>query len=216
MNNKLNIDKVFICHWSKLVDRKKSLIEHLNNKEIFDFEWIELYDKETWDVDEIKKEYPLIFDSVPHGALLNLSEISLALKHCYILKQIISNNYNSVLVLEDDVVLAKNFIDNFNSYKDQLPIDWDLGWVGTCCGLAAPYEPNKNVYRMDGSRCTHAFIVSNNGAKKISSILHTADDAADWLYNRFIKELNLNNYWFEPALAIQNKSFNTTIQNEKR
>jgi hypothetical protein len=69
---------------------------------------------------------------------------------------------------------------------------------------------------MDGSRCTHAFIVSNNGAKKISSILQTADDAADWLYNRFIKELNLNNYWFEPALAIQNKSFNTTIQNEKR
>jgi len=213
MNGVLDVNKIFICHWTKLVDRKDNLIKHLNKRGISDYEWVELYDKENWDVDEVKKDYPLIFDSVKHGKLLKLSEISLVLKHCFILKEIVNKNYESVLVLEDDVLLCNDFINDFNLYKKQLPDDWDLGWVGTCCDLVGSTKDGMNVCKSLGTRCTHAYIVSNNGAKKITTFLSSVDDAADWFYNRLIIELNLNNYWFEPALAIQNKKYETTIQN---
>jgi hypothetical protein len=58
----MNLDKVYICHWNKLVDRKKWMIEHLSDRGIFNYEWVEDYDKDNWNVDEIKSEYPFIFE----------------------------------------------------------------------------------------------------------------------------------------------------------
>ena len=210
-----NVDKIYICHWSKLTQRKQDLHEHLLNKGLKDFLWIEPFDTETWDIPQIQKEYPSIFTTTSKalGRLAKFSEISLTLKHCHVIKEIIANNYNTTLILEDDAVLSENFSEDFNSYITQLPPDWDIAWVGTCCGLHAPLEQNKNIYRMNGSRCTHAYIISLNGAKKILTTLHTADQTPDFLYNRWIEELNLNSFWFEPPLAVQNTKYETTIQN---
>ena len=66
---------------------------------------------------------------------------------------------------------------------------------------------------MNGSRCTHAYLISNQGAKKILSELKSCNTGSDYFYNYLIEKFNLNNYWFEPALAIQNTNYETTIQN---
>lgn len=219
MHNKLNIDQIYVCHWGKLNDRKEYIINHLNKKGIYDFKFIDSYDKENWNIEEIKKTYPVIFNSFAHNAYgitnipLKYSEISLVLKHCQIIKEIVDKKYSSVLIFEDDVLLHNDFINQFNSYKSQLPDGWDLAWVGSCCNLHAPYQESKNVYEMDGTRCTHAYAVSYEGACKILPILESVNDAADWFLNRVIKQLNLKNYWFEPPLAYPNTKFITTIAN---
>jgi len=207
------IDKIFVCHWDKLVDRKKELIEVLSEENIFDYEFVCDYDKETWSEEKIKSDFPKIFEVVEgYGRKLKPSEISLSLKHVKIIREV-AEKYEYALVLEDDVILCDNFVEEFLESYNQLPDDWDIAWVGTCCGLHAPTSEDKRVYRVNGSRCTHAYAISNIGAKKVLSELKYCNTGADFFFNLIIEKFNLNNYWFEPALAVQNPRFQTTIQN---
>ena len=207
------IDKIFICHWDKLTDRKEELIKVLSEENIFDYEFVCDYDKDTWSEEEIKYDFPKIFEVVEgYGRKLKSSEISLSLKHVKIIREV-AEKYEYALVLEDDVILCDNFVEEFLESYNQLPDDWDIAWVGTCCGLHAPTSEGKRVYRVNGSRCTHAYAISNIGAKKVLSELKYCNTGADFFFNLLIEKFNLNNYWFEPALAIQSPEFKTTIQN---
>jgi GR25 family glycosyltransferase involved in LPS biosynthesis len=207
------IDKIFICHWDKLTDRKEELIKVLSEENIFDYEFVCDYDKDTWSEEEIKYDFPKIFEVVEgYGRKLKSSEISLSLKHVKIIREV-AEKYEYALVLEDDVILCDNFVEEFLESHNQLPDDWDIAWVGTCCGLHAPTSEGKRVYRVNGSRCTHAYAISNIGAKKVLSELKYCNTGSDFFFNLLIEKFNLNNYWFEPALAIQSPEFTTTIQN---
>ena len=207
------IDKIFICHWDKLTDRKEELIKVLSEENIFDYEFVCDYDKDTWSEEEIKYDFPKIFEVVEgYGRKLKPSEISLSLKHVKIIREV-AEKYEYALVLEDDVILCDNFVEEFFRSYNQLPEDWDIAWVGTCCGLHASTSEDKRVYRVNGSRCTHAYAISNSGAKKVLSELKYCNTGADFFFNLLIEKFNLNNYWFEPALAIQSPEFKTTIQN---
>ena len=207
------IDKIFICHWDKLTDRKEELIKVLSEENIFDYEFVCDYDKDTWSEEEIKHDFPKIFEVVEgYGRKLKSSEISLSLKHVKIIREV-AEKYEYALVLEDDVILCDNFVEEFLESHNQLPDDWDIAWVGTCCGLHAPTSEGKRVYRVNGSRCTHAYAISNIGAKKVLSELKYCNTGSDFFFNLLIEKFNLNNYWFEPALAIQSPEFTTTIQN---
>lgn len=207
----IDVDHIYVCHWSKLKDRKEYLIDHLESFGINGYHFVECFDKEKWDINQIKKNYPTIFDVTTSDTYLNYSEMSLVLKHCWIVDDAHKNGYESILVLEDDVELHPDFVNLFNNFKDQLPEDWDLAWVGSCCGLNARALPNKNVYRANGSRCTHAFTMSKNCVNKIVDGIYNANDAADHYFNYLIETFKLNNYWFEPSLAEQNQVFNTAV-----
>jgi len=211
--NKINIEKTYICHWNKLSDRKQFLIESLFNLGLDNYEFVENYVADEMDEEEISKEYSFIFKINQKGRYLKKSEISLALKHCWVIKDAFDKKYDSILILEDDVVFEDDFIENFNDFKSQLPKDWDIAWVGGCCDLHSNnINDSKNVYKSMHSRCTHAFIISKNGISKIQSQINNINEAIDWYYNILIKKLKLNNYWFEPVLAKQNTEFMSTIQ----
>jgi GR25 family glycosyltransferase involved in LPS biosynthesis len=209
---KLNVDWTYITHWCKLVDRKKALINELSVNGIENYDWVESYNTDDWNINDIKNEYPLIFDYNPSiKRNLRHAEISLVLKHIEIIKNIIKNNYNSVLVLEDDVKFVDNFTEKFNEYIKELPDNWDICWVGSCCNLHANIIEGKHIYRENGSRCTHAFIISLNGANKILSELKYVNDCSDWFYNKVIEKFNLNNFWMEPSLIHQNRNFQSSL-----
>jgi len=206
------IDNIYICHYTKLADRKRILEDHLRVQNIENYEWVENYNADNWDVDEIKKEYPTIFDITTKNGKLPNSIISLLLKHLWIIKDIVKNKYKSALVLEDDVILCDDFKQKLYSYMIQLPANWHLGWVGTCCDLHAPMIEGRHVYRMNSSRCTHAFVISLNCAELLLPHINYPNNAADWYYNHLIETYDLNNYWFEPALAVQNNKFKTSLE----
>ncbi len=211
---KLKIDNTYICHYSKLRERKQYLRKHFSNIGLEKYEFVELFDKETWNLNEIQPQYPKIFGPTPRGTFLKKSEISLTLKYCWIINDAYKKKYKSILLFEDDVKLSDNFIELFNDFTSQLPLDWDIAWVGSCLDLHAKTEPNKNVYQMNGSRCTHAFMISDSCIHKIINHIKYADDCADFYFNQLIEKFNLKNYWFEPSLAYQNTIFTTSIHNE--
>lgn len=213
----INLTDVYICHWKKLEDRKKDLINHLSEIGISNYEWVELYDKDDWNIEEIKKEYPNIFNEITKASggtrPLKWSEISIALKHCHLIKKLYESNSEYFFILEDDVVFCYEFFDYYEKMLKQLPNDWDFVWVGTCCGLHVKSEENRYVYPMKQSRCAHAYLISKNCASKIINEIKYIDNGIDFYYNDLIDRFNLKSFWVEPALVIQDSQYQTTIQN---
>jgi mannosyltransferase OCH1-like enzyme len=214
---KLNVDDIYICHYSKLKERKQSIIEQLEEECIYSYKFIEKYDKNNWTVNEIEKEYPKVFKEWKTGMTsysedAQNSERSLVLKHMLILKDFYASGGKSALVLEDDVLLCDQFVNYCNYFMSQLPNDWDMAWVGSCLNLHEQKIEGKNVYKTDrGSRCTHAFLISRQMVDKVIDSLSNVNLPADHFFNYLIKEFKLNNYWFEPALAIQSMAFCSSI-----
>jgi GR25 family glycosyltransferase involved in LPS biosynthesis len=210
----LNIDHIYICHYTKLIDRKLFIENQLNAFGINNYEFISSYDPELLDKKLIIQKYPYIFDKTKKdNRYLRISEISLALKHCHAIEKSCIQNYDSVLILEDDAILSDNFISSYNDYLKQLPDDWDLFWVGSCCNLHIPeIKSNQNIYQTNKSRCTHCYSISKKGLGILNNIIYNIDEAIDWYYNDIINRYNLNTYWAEPSICKQNPSFNSTVQ----
>lgn len=213
----LNVDNVYICHYKKLKDRKKSILDQFKEERIYRYQFIENFDKNEWNVEEIEREYPKVFKEWKKGLDYydedsQNSERSLALKHAFILKDIFNNQYKSSLILEDDVTLCDDFINYCNLFMMQLPDNWDIAWVGSCLNLHEPSIEGKYVYKTTrGSRCTHAFLVSKSMVDKVINYIPELNLPADHFYNYLIEKFNLNNYWFEPSLAIQSLEFCSSI-----
>ena len=217
LKEKLNVDKVYICHYKKLTERKKSVLSQFKEESIYNYQFVESYDKDEWDKGEIEKEYPNIFKHWQTGISSynensQNSERSLALKHAFILKDIYEREYDSALILEDDAVLCDDFVKYCNLFISQLPDDWDIVWVGSCFNLHEPQQDGKFVYKTDrGSRCTHAFMVSKSMVSKVIDSIFEINRPSDHFYNDLIKEYNLNNYWFEPSLSTQSLEYASSL-----
>ena len=214
----LNVDAVYICHYSKLIDRKSYIIKTFSNNFINDYKFIDLYD--TSEIQEnlefYVSLYPNILKNTKLGNKLTMQEISLALKHIYIINEAYKNEYDSVLIFEDDVKFIKNFTKKFNNYITQLPNDWDIFWIGGSHNLHMKYKIPVNVYKTNrGSRSAHAYLLSKTGIKKMIHELNNINLPIDFYFNQLVLNLNLNNYWAEPPLAFQNKKFKSTLRNNE-
>ena len=45
----IDVDKIYICHYKKLSERKKSILDQLNYFNMINYEFVENYDKDVWD-----------------------------------------------------------------------------------------------------------------------------------------------------------------------
>jgi GR25 family glycosyltransferase involved in LPS biosynthesis len=206
------VDKIYICHYKKLTERKAAVSEQLNRFKMSNYFFVEHFDKDTWDVNEINQKYPKI--NHPETKMTE-GEKSLALKHSWIVQDMHEKKYASALVLEDDAVLCDNFPQYFDAYMNQLPNDWDIGWVGSCFNLKEPQIPGVNVYRTNrGSRCTHAFCISQQFAEKTVKEMSNVNLPSDHFYNYIVRKFDINNYWFQPPLAFQSLEFSSSLNQD--
>ena len=206
----IDTDKIYICHYKKLTDRKIIILDQLQKLGLDNYIFVEQFDKDSWNTEEITKEFPKILHPANR---INNAERSLALKHAWIVTDMYKQGYSSVLVLEDDAVLVDDFVEKYNSYMNQMPIDWDIGWVGSCFGLKEPEISNINVYKTNrGSRCTHAYCISKSFSINMIDEIKNIDKEADLYYNYIIERFNLNNYWFQPPLALQSLEFFSSLR----
>jgi GR25 family glycosyltransferase involved in LPS biosynthesis len=209
----MKIEKIFICHYSKLVDRRNLLEKQMRSFQM-DPDWVLKFDKEELDKIQIEEEYPKIFKpmSFSDNRVIRMTEVSLALKHKFALEQAVINNYSNIMVFEDDVLLVKNFSNILDSYLSQLPSDYDIFWIGSCCNLHINKTSiDKFVYESTGSRCTHAYIISRSACEKILEYFNEICEPIDFFFNKAINNLKLKNYWAEPEIVSQNKNFKTSL-----
>ena len=201
--------KIFVLHYSKLLDRKKHILEQFKKHNITDYEFIEKYDKDKitdYESNIFKKTYKKSF-------------MSLNLKHNYVYK-LIAENYDNALIFEDDVILCDNFIEKLNNYITELPEDYDMLFIGDGCNLHIEQHKlisNKNIYEKcleptswggDGaSRCSDSYIISKKCANKlceyINNLTFKINHPIDWWLNIAARDNNFKVYWAEPTIVTQ-------------
>lgn len=201
--------KIFVLHYSKLVDRKKHLLEQFKIHNITDYEFVEKYDRE-----DLQDSDMLLFDNC-----VKKSMVSLMNKHFYVYK-LISENFEHALILEDDVILSDNFIYYLNNYITQLPENFDMLFIGDGCNLHIEKHnliPNKNIYQKclyptswggDGaSRCSDSYIITKKCANKlceyINNLKYKIKLPSDWWLNVASRDNDFKVYWAEPTIVTQ-------------
>jgi GR25 family glycosyltransferase involved in LPS biosynthesis len=217
----LPFDQVYVTHYTPLRDRRKSLERALAILGI-DATWITDYDREALTqhefdtfVQQLDSSWTgkdIHFQDIDFHHMryqpLNASEISLSLKHAEALKQFCESGGQLALVLEDDVLFRRDFVDECNRFLRQTPGDFGIIFPGDGCGLRVhswELRPGQVAYRVlpPMARCTDSYIITRAAAKKLLDHLLPIFLPADVQFTYWLRTLNIPTYWWDPNLITQ-------------
>ncbi len=126
-----HFDKIFVISVPRFTDRHQRVKKNLEGMP-FDFFWgadkLELdYDNAktngTYDEQQAKKLQR-------QGKALNLGEIACSLSHRMVYAEMVKNNWEKVLILEDDVLPIAECLAELPAALDELPNNWELVYLG--------------------------------------------------------------------------------------
>jgi len=217
-------DKIYVVHYTKLVERLTKLIPTLNASGV-DYEIITEGDKEKfifWKEDlysmfdhtenNFNEKISKLWDSNIHKfRQLNFAEISCTVKHFLAIKKVAEECPNFGLILEDDVIFEPDFAPKFVQNLQDTPDDWDAIFMGVGCGLSFVTSKLRQENHIKGSvfkaehpatNCAEAYLLKPAMAKKIYDGLPFSL-VSDWEIAYHLYKNNANVYWWFPALATQ-------------
>ena len=194
----MTTEKIFILHHIPAESRKISLQEDLNMVALkYPIEWVEKFLPE--DIDS----------NITQQSGVKIGELSLLLKHQYVFEQIVQQKITYGIILEDDVdLLSVVDVQQFfeQSISEIKEASRDFLWIGDAWKgkYTIPQEfkqPNKLSYFSENccSRCTHAYIISLNGAKLMLEEFNY-EQAIDHLFNSVKLKRSVTLGWTEPGL----------------
>lgn len=142
---------------------------------------------------------------------LSDSEISLYLKYIDIFHDILINNYNNVLILEDDVILSNYFTSKLN-YILSLENDYNLIHLSNNkMNYHAKIQHGRYLYNINYLPNTSGFVIQYNFVKKIFDKLFIINKPIDLKITEIVNKLNFNIYWCEPKLCIEAPFYKSSI-----
>jgi GR25 family glycosyltransferase involved in LPS biosynthesis len=211
----LGIDKIFVCHHKPLLDRKDRLDIIFKNLDL-DVEWVEKFLPEDIDYNKeignpiiekncdyaIQQNKYIYYENV--GKKVTISELSLYLKHKYCYLEQLKNNYENILILEDDVNINFDFIDYINNnMKEFLEKNPDILVLGTAFNFRPVIFNGKYIHINDNqlTRCTHAQVINRKCIEKILDHLYPVNLPIDFKLNEIIILEKLKVAWSEPGLT---------------
>ena len=162
--------------------------------------------------------------TTPNGPL---PRISCAYKHLMACKHIIDENLEGALILEDDIILHKNFMRYFeksiSEWKGQHYEEPFLANYEDSSLMLIPRskrKKNQMLYKANRDRFGGCYFVSKKGAEAIYDYVakNKTDLPNDLLHSKLTKEGIINYYWTHPCIATQG-SFtgknSSTLSNKK-
>jgi GR25 family glycosyltransferase involved in LPS biosynthesis len=126
-------DKIFVISIPRNRDRLKSFLESFDGVDVEIFEGID--GKNLFPELEATYFFPDSFYSdfnvnPSRGKMWNKGQLGCALSNLAVQKAIIDRKILKALILEDDSILLKNRIPFFQKSLYELPIDWELFYLG--------------------------------------------------------------------------------------
>lgn len=209
-NNSLKIDNpnlndlsIAVISLERSTDRKERLTEIMKD---FNYTYFNAVDGKNTDISELKNR---IF---PEDTQRSAGELGCALSHFLLWEEIIKQDIDKILILEDDIIIRSEFKDVVN--KMEYPDNFDMIFLGHCS--SGEFDQNRHIYfskdkyklhKTDWIACSHAYIVSNQGAKKLVEYFqkYKINEPIDITIGfNFMKEMNLLNcYAIDPTLIDQ-------------
>lgn len=198
----INIEKLFIIHFEKLIDRKKYLDSQIENYKLIN-EYI-LSNKEIdQKICQLNKYYK--YNLSIYDRILSKGEICVSTQHINAYKKIIEDNIQYALIIEDDAIFGDNFLENLQKITNELPVNFDMCFISECCNLHVANNYSL-INKSNTSRCVSGYIVNS---KCIPYILSTLpfQYPIDWHLNFINKNNELKFYWSEPCIIKQGSEF---------
>jgi GR25 family glycosyltransferase involved in LPS biosynthesis len=174
-------------------------------------------------VDKISSEHHKII-SENTNTFITKGEMGCCISHLWCLYQIIKNNYENAIIFEDDIILHKNFTNEFlntyeNMHKDNNTLDFLLLGAHDFNFSKSNYKnvknklyrPNENTNNLYGA---HANYYSLKGAKAMFKIRTSEISFFDKEYMLMFKHFKDTSYVCYPNLVVSNVTSSTL--NHKR
>ena len=132
------------------------------------------------------------------------AEVSCFLKHTEALKQASNSEYKYTLIIEDDVIISKNFYRKFNKLlKNIEKFEWDVIFIGSGIGRRFMFKKLKlkmffsspQIAFHPASNCADSYIIKKESAEILLKNFKTFHLSYDWELAYQMYKLNFNVYW---------------------
>lgn len=136
------------------------------------------------------------------AALGNITpgERGCSLSHSGILKRMVENNWNKILILEDDAVFIPTVQEYFAANIGNIPTEWDMLYFGGN-HLNVPTPINPTISRITRTYTTSHYGISLNMAKTIIARIESFKNQVDVAYSEV--HAHSKSFTFNPAIAWQ-------------
>lgn len=162
-------------------------------------------------------------------------EIGCALSHLSIYKEIVENNYERVLILEDDAMINPRFVHKLSDVRSFIPDDYDLiywgyRWYDSESSLSRlfrlvknavsfnlelnkrhPTPYNKYFCKAGYHAGTHAYSINRKLAEHLIAMNTPVKYCADQILSRLTYDNVINSYVVVPQLFIDDQIMESTI-----
>jgi GR25 family glycosyltransferase involved in LPS biosynthesis len=193
-------DKTFCINLDRRKDRWEECLTEFNKYNLNNVERFNAIDGK--DLQQIKSGF------------VTPSRLALVLTNIKILEKAIQENYETILILEDDVEFTDE-VNNISEYFKFLPKDWDMLYFGgnhnTHMKTLPPKIVNEKVCKLHNTYSTHCVAINKKTFTTILNRLRKCDNALDVIYVELQSTLNV--YSFYPMIATQRVSF-SDIENK--
>lgn len=124
-------DKIYVITIARAGERQEKIKMLLNG---LDFEFFYGTDKNNWSKNRFTEtgiyNERLAVQNHRHGKIMSTGEVAAACSHKQVYEDVIKNNYQKVLIFEDDVVPDFSQLPCIPVILNELPPDWELLYWG--------------------------------------------------------------------------------------
>jgi GR25 family glycosyltransferase involved in LPS biosynthesis len=157
------------------------------------------------------ERFPAIVGN-PTGIQYNMLDgnVGCALSHYNVIKDANDKKYESILVLEDDVIFSDNLQEQFNDMIQYIPSNWDMIYFGGNHNHATLNMINTYVAKIENTYTTHAYAIRSSVYQSVIDLFPKLEFEVDVMYASLQKQFNC--YVFRPHLAWQQDGYSDIMK----
>lgn len=209
--------KTYIINLPSEVERKKNILEILNDQSKLDLEFIEAFDAREKNTTELSEVFDIESCNARRTTKVTKPEIGCTVSHYRCYERLLDSSNTSCLILEDDIEApSPNFYSMIDELEKKVNIieptiillsDWY--WYSRKLGkLNSHYD----YVKVENGYLTHSYLI-NSAAAKLLLRYKPAHVADEW---RYIRNKGIRILAIRPHLIQQNwdGQISTSIQNQ--
>lgn len=207
------LDGILVINVRSFVERRRNIERQLDPLGLR-YEFIHEYD-----VSELQGA---VAQRYLQGSTLSPAQQSCAMKHVWAHCLILERNWQRALILEDDVILARDFVQGLrDALTEAASVEEPyVLFIGSGGNLYTPRHllvPGKRLYKTSKGRLAEAYIVSRRAAEVRMAWIEAKGIVlpADNLFERIDREQGIASYWLEEPVVVQgskNGTFRSTLE----
>ena len=209
----LGLDGIFVLNVRSFIERRRSIERQLDPLHLA-YEFIHDYDVSDLSADVLQKYF--------QRSTLSLAQQSCAMKHVQAIRLMVERDWQRVLILEDDVILAREFVEGVRDAIEEASCleEPHVLFIGSGGNLYTPRSvrvAGQRLYRSEKGRLAEAYIIGRRAAKlRIAWIEQNGIVLpADNLFERIDQEMGIASYWLEDPVVVQgskNGTFRSALE----